>query len=130
MFKEPIDPKAEQFYIATSELLKASNELITVPPFIFKYIFTKHWKELIQASDIAFGFADDVVEEKRQQLERKISNTNDIDRSDDRVDLLSYVISTGKLSRGEANVVMMELLLGGVDTVTLITEIINIFEIA
>lgn len=117
MFKEPIEPKVEQFYQSIKEILKATNELTTVPPFLFKYIRTKHWKELIKWSDIAYEFADELIEEKRQQLEKKISNANDISRSDDRIDFLSYVIATGKLSSSEANVAMMELLFAGVDTV-------------
>ena len=117
MFKEPIEPKVEQFYQSITEILKATNELTTVPPFLFKNVFTKHWKELIKWSDIAYEFADDVIEEKRQQIEKKLSDGNDITRSDDRIDFLSYVIATGKLSRSEANVAMMELLFAGVDTV-------------
>ncbi|RDD36292.1 Cytochrome P450 10 [Trichoplax sp. H2] len=116
MFKEPIEPKAEQFYQSLTKILEAINEIFIVPPFIFKYIFTKHWKELIKWNDIASEFADEIIEEKRKQIEEKIASKDDITRSDDRVDFLSYVIATGKLTRSEANVVMTELLFGGVDT--------------
>ncbi|EDV28484.1 uncharacterized protein TRIADDRAFT_51438 [Trichoplax adhaerens] len=116
MFKEPIEPKAEQFYQSLTKILEAINEIFIVPPFIFKYIFTKHWKELIKWNDIASEFADEIIEEKRKQIEEKIASKDDITRSDDRVDFLSYVIATGKLTRSEANVAMTELLFGGVDT--------------
>ncbi|EDV28482.1 uncharacterized protein TRIADDRAFT_19239 [Trichoplax adhaerens] len=116
MFKEPIEPKTEQFCQSLTKVLEATNEIVTVPPFIFKYIFTKHWKELIKWSDIATEFADEIVEEKRKQIEKKIASNDNMTRSDDRVDFLTYVIATGKLSRSEANVAMMELLFGGVDT--------------
>ncbi|RDD36293.1 Cytochrome P450 10 [Trichoplax sp. H2] len=117
MFKEPIEPKTEQFYQSITKILEATNAILTIPPFIFKYIFTKHWKELNKWSDIAGEFADDIIEEKRKQIEKKIASNDDITRSNDRVDFLTYVIATGKLSRREANVAMMELLFGGVDTV-------------
>ncbi|EDV18925.1 uncharacterized protein TRIADDRAFT_34441 [Trichoplax adhaerens] len=116
MFKEPIEPKTEQFYQSITKILEATNAILTIPPFIFKYIFTKHWKELNKWSDIAGEFADDIIEEKRKQIEKKIASNDDITRSNDRVDFLTYVIATGKLSRREANVAMMELLFGGVDT--------------
>ncbi|EDV18926.1 uncharacterized protein TRIADDRAFT_34446, partial [Trichoplax adhaerens] len=103
MFKEPIEPKAEQFYQSITKILEAINEIFIVPPFIFKYIFTKHWKELIKWNDIASEFADEIIEEKRKQIEKKIASKDDITRSDDRVDFLSYVIATGKLTRSEAN---------------------------
>ncbi|EDV28485.1 expressed hypothetical protein [Trichoplax adhaerens] len=118
MFNEPIDPKVEDFYESITKLLLATNELTAVPPFIFKYIFTKNWKKLVKWSDKAFQFADDIVEEKRKGLEKKIASADDITRSGDRIDFLSYVIATGKLNRSEANVAMIELLFAGMDTAT------------
>ncbi|RDD38261.1 Cytochrome P450 10 [Trichoplax sp. H2] len=116
MFKEPIEPKVEEFYQSVTKILEATSDLLTVPVFVFKYIFNKNWKKLVKWSDLAFQFADDIIEEKREQLEKKIASTDDIARSGSGVDFLSYVIATGKLNRSEANVVMIELLLTGIDT--------------
>ena len=118
MFNDPISPEIEEFYQSISKLLLATNALVTIPPFIFKYIFTKQWKELNKWADKAFAFGGTVVQEKRKNLEKKLQAITDgDDQSDNRVDFLSYVIATRKLNETEANVAMIELLFAGIDTV-------------
>ncbi|EDV28486.1 uncharacterized protein TRIADDRAFT_51440 [Trichoplax adhaerens] len=46
MFKEPIEPKVEEFYQSVTKILEATSDLLTVPVFVFKYIFNKNWKKL------------------------------------------------------------------------------------
>lgn len=118
MFDDPITPEAQELYDSICKVFLASGDLFTVPPFIFKNIFTKKWKELIRLNDKIFAYGDAIIDEKRKNIEKKLQGITDGNNQiDSRTDFLSYVMATRKLSEREANVAIVELLFGGVDTV-------------
>ena len=93
-------------------MMEKSSQLMVFPPY-YKYIKTKYWKDFCSHWDTMYEIGLEVIHEKMEQL--KLANT----KSDDD-GFLADVLYRSNLSDVQLNITLLELMLGGTDTVIII----------
>ena len=101
-------------------MFEQAGNLIYVPPY-YKYFPSKVWKKHCQAWDTMFDIAGQLVVEEYNKLQQTIKNdkkdsTDSTIRSEE-LEFLPYVLSQGKLTIKEVTANIIDLMIGGVDTV-------------
>lgn len=101
-------------------MLEHTGILIFLPPY-YKYLPSKVWKEYCQLWDTMFDIAGQLVVDEHTRLQQNINNStkSSIDSTlpSEELDFLPYVLSRGDLTIDEITGNLIDLMLGGLDTV-------------
>lgn len=93
-------------------MMEKSSQLIVFPPY-YKYIKTRYWKDYCSHWDTMYEIGLEVIHEKREQLKSTSTETED-------TGFLGDVLRRSNLSDVQLNITLLELMLGGTDTVVLL----------
>lgn len=80
----------------------------------------KNWKELVRSLDFILSYASRLVEEKIEQIEQQSSEQGESAHAELGEDFLTYMIHSGKMDIHEIAANAIDLLLAGIDTVSVI----------
>ena len=120
-FEDPPNALAKQFYESVCSMFDKSSDLTIVPPY-YKYIKTKAWKEYCQIWDTLFQIAGQLVNEEYDKLKQNIDNNSNSSTQSvhltEQMEFLPYILSRGELNMEEITGNVIDLMIGGVDTVT------------
>lgn len=119
-FQDPPNALAQQFYQSVCSMLTMTGDLLVVPPY-YKYIKTKTWKEYCQIWDTLFQIAGQLVNEEHNKFQQRQSDSSDNFKhsvhSTEELEFLEYILSRGELSPEEITGNVIDVMIGGVDTV-------------
>ncbi|XP_056157155.1 cytochrome P450 27C1 isoform X3 [Lampris incognitus] len=107
--KEEIPKDTLRFISATSEMLMLSDVVILFPRWSRGVL--PFWRRFTQAWDNLFDVATSLIDRRIAELESQAHHNEPTEGM-----YLTYLLSSGKLSRAEIYITITELLLGGVDT--------------
>ena len=109
------NPHAKSFIDSVRTFLEAVFPAFLVPIWFSKYIYeTKSFKSFTESFDQMYKYTELFISMKIQELEEK--GKLDSDKSNERVDFLTFLLSSKKLTREDLLSSVIDILFAGVDT--------------
>jgi len=116
-----IPPTSQQFIAQVNKLFSSGPELVFSPPFYYLWE-TKPWKAAVDAMISTKKLAMKLIEERMQEIKEEEEEEKYVLKESEevpaKVDLLTYMMRSGKLSPKELSVNFVDLLNAGVETVS------------
>ncbi|KAL2087864.1 hypothetical protein ACEWY4_016692 [Coilia grayii] len=107
--QEEIPVDTLRFISATNNMLRLSESVIFFPRWTRTVL--PFWKQFVQAWDDLYDVAQGLINKKLCEVERKVKAGEEVEGM-----YLTYLLSSGKLTKEELYITITEILLGGVDT--------------
>ena len=112
-----IPPDCKEFINQTGQLFSLSTDLLFSLP-LYKIYPTKKWKDVVKCQRAVKELAMKFIEEKLSKTEEhKQMLKKDNEEAPAKVDFLTYLLYSGKMSLGGITTNIIDLLIAGVDTV-------------
>ncbi|XP_028836031.1 cytochrome P450 27C1 isoform X1 [Denticeps clupeoides] len=107
--QEEIPKDTLRFIAATNDMLSLSNSVLFFPQWTRGIL--PFWKDFVKAWDDLYDVAETLINKKMEEIDSKLSRGKQVEGM-----YLTYLLSSGKLTKEEIYISITELLLGGVDT--------------
>ncbi|ESO95609.1 hypothetical protein LOTGIDRAFT_239424 [Lottia gigantea] len=110
--EEHVEEKVQNFISSIATMFLTGHQLMIFAN-VHQKLNTKPWRNHVRSWNTIYEIAQDYIDERMKDVAERLSG--DI-KEGERVDFLTYLVGSGKLSREEIYVNITEVLLGGVDT--------------
>ena len=114
-------PESQEFITAVGNLFTGAIEVLLSLP-LYRIYPTKAWKAFIkdnmQVHRLARKFINEKLAEIEEEDRKALEASSSEEEAPDKVDLLTYLVHSGKMSIEEVSVNIVDLLTAGVETVS------------
>ncbi|XP_011405733.1 PREDICTED: cytochrome P450 27C1-like [Amphimedon queenslandica] len=109
-------PKKCQDMIDNTQLLfQKTLEAMFTPP-LYKIYPTKLWKDLLRSQKQVYDISMSFVEERVKEIESQSQQVNESDEAPEKMDFLTYMLLSNKLTKEEITSNAVDLMFAGIDT--------------
>lgn len=116
-------PESQEFITAVRKLFNNFTDLMFSLP-LYRIYPTKIWKTVVSGNIEVHKLARHFINEKLAEIEEEdrkaLEASSSEEEAPDKVDFLTYLVHSGKMSIEEVSVNIVDLLSGGVETVSLL----------
>ena len=114
-------PESQEFITAVGDIFTGAIELLFALP-LYRIYRTKAWKDFVRANIQVHKLARKFINEKLAEIEEEnmkaLEAAGSEEEAPDKVDFLTYLVHSGKMSIEEVTVNIVDLMTAGVETVS------------
>ena len=116
-----VSPDSQEFITTVGKLFSSLTDLLFALP-LYQLYRTKLWKSIastnVQVHKLARKFINEKLAEIEQEDRKALEEAGSEEEAPDKVDFLTYVVHSGKMSIEQVTVNVVDLLSAGVETVS------------
>ena len=116
-----VSPECQEFITVVEKLFSSLTDLLFALP-LYQLYRTKLWKSIvstnIQVHKLARNFINEKLTEIEEEARKTLEAAGSEEEAPDKVDFLTYLVHSGKMSIEQVTVNVVDLLSAGVETVS------------
>jgi len=119
---DPVPPDCQEWIDVIQDLMASTQKVMMGPP-IYKYIPTKAYRKMKESITRLYQLAIKRVKQKMDEIteeDRRLAEAGEGEEGEApaQVDFLTYLMHSGKMTTGEVAINCIDMMTGGVDTVS------------
>ena len=119
---DPVPPDCQEWIDVIQDAMASTQKLMMGPP-IYKYIPTKAYRKMKESIRRLYQLAIKRVKQKMDEIteeDRRLAEAGEGEEGEApaQVDFLTYLMHSGKMTTGEVATNCIDMMTGGVDTVS------------